>query len=226
MGAKAKTALKIVAASMLVAIIIFCVGACISLAEDTLVSWWKPFLISGMAAAALSQVVWRFWRWILDTDTKWVCYSFAVVSVTLFLASSWYVLNYALGDRTAVSYSRLPIERVYREKHYQTRRVSRRTYARGAPYWVYKADVRLPEEKIVGFKLTAAQYKSLQKGDTLVIAVRKGALGVPVVDPSMTQFPTLKKKKPRDRYRDSTRAYRRYRMYRDSLSHTRAGGMP
>lgn len=150
-------------------------------------------------AVGSGKFMWKAWKGITDSDNVWLNFGLHTVTVASLVIGAFFIGNYFLGDRNAVTYQDVAITKIYREQHYKTRRISRKVYGRGAPYWVYMADIELRGGDIKTLRLTKKRYDILSKGDTLGLAVRNGYFGSTVIDTDKIIYPKKEKKSRKKR---------------------------
>lgn len=155
-------------------------GLVINLAGRTLCAWWPVALTAVAAGAAMSGLTSRFWMWLFDLWYKWVGIVCGIIFVTGAAMLSFYGVNAWVGDDIAVVDTR--VERKYYQTRYHSRRVGRRTYARGTPYKVYMVDVSLPDGRQVTMTVGLERYNRLRKGAQMPVEVTHGFFGADVVD--------------------------------------------
>ena len=154
----ANKVLKALGLGCLGALIIACLGFSYVIYQDTLIHWWRPVVLSLTIAIGSGKFLWKSWRRLTDTEAIWVNYGVHTATVAALLIGIFFIGNYFLGDRSCITYQDVTITRVYREKHYHTKRISRRVYGRGSSYWVYKADVELPGRDSKDIRITEKRY--------------------------------------------------------------------
>lgn len=191
--------LKVLGLGFLGTLIISCIGLTMIIHKDTLTPLWQPLTLSLILAFGSGWFLWSKWCKLTNNDSIWINYGLHIVTVATFLLCFFYMGNYFLGDRENITYEDSRIARLYREQHYRTRRISRKVYGRGAPYWVYKADLELPDGSSKDIRLTKKHYDDLFRGDTLGLAVRTGFFGVKVFDTSKIKYPPQKVRKTHKR---------------------------
>lgn len=192
--------LKVLGLGFLGTLIVSCIGISSVIYKDTLIDWWKPVALALIIALGSGKFMWKMWSKLIDTDKAWINYCIHVITATSILVGIFYIGNYFIGINDKVSYQEAIITRIYREQHYKTRRISRRVYGRGAPYWVYKADLELANGESKDLRITKKRYDVLSKGDTLGLAIRAGGFGVPVIDTDLIKYPKKSKKKSKKRH--------------------------
>lgn len=162
-------------------IVIFLGGGAIWLHAHTVVSPWIP-IAAALAIAVPSGVgAWRGWRKLTGSASpvvNYLCHLLVVAPAIVFLI---YLINYLPASGKASHEEKGVVERVYREKHYRSQRVGRNHYRRGEPYYEYYIDVRFGSGSVKAFYISMEEYNRRHKGDSIAVAVGKGALGMPVV---------------------------------------------
>lgn len=184
-----KKVLKVLGLGFLGTLIVSCFGLSAVIYQDTLIQWWQPVVFSLIVALGSGKFLWKKWAALTDTDNVWCNFGLHTVTVTAVMLGGLFIGNYFLGDRNDVKYHDVTITRIYREKHHKTRRISRRVYGQGAPYWVYKADFEMPNGENKSLRLTKKHYDQLSKGDTLGLAIREGFFGATVIDTGKIKYP-------------------------------------
>lgn len=195
-----KKVLKVLGLGFLGTLIVSCFGLSAVIYQDTLIQWWKPVALSLIVALGSGKFLWKKWRSLTDYDNVWINFGLHVITVTALILGGFYIGNYFLGDRDTVTYQDVAVTRVYREQHHKTRRIGRRVYGQGAPYWVYKADIELPHGEYKSLRLTKQKYDLLSKGDTLGLAIRDGFFGTTVIDSNKIIYPKKSKKSRKKRH--------------------------
>jgi hypothetical protein len=157
-----------------------CIGIGMVLYERTLVSWWLPLGLSGVLAAVSGIVCERFWRGVTTSRSpilNFICNQVFAMAVFSALILG---VNYWLASASSAHSERVTIERKYTEKRYHSQRVGKHSYRRGAPYYVYYAEVALSDGRKKELSLPKSQYNRLRTGSGYDIQMKKGAFGLPV----------------------------------------------
>ncbi|MDE6272646.1 MAG: hypothetical protein K2M31_06530 [Muribaculaceae bacterium] len=158
----------------------------IILINYTLINRWWLCVLSGIAGVLSGVALGSRFRYLTGIGNR-VANSVACGLVTFViivfgvLAINYFPTDFSGSDG---SENRGIIEKRYQQTRYQSRRTGRRTYSRGAPYQVYFLRVALPEWGERNFEVPKKCYESVRQGDTVTIALRRGALLLPVVNPS------------------------------------------
>ena len=105
------------------------------------------------------------------------------------------LVNSMAADYSESQDVKVKVESVYRKTKYRTKRVSRRVYAKGAPYYVYGIDCRFPSGNLKSIEIPKKKYDYITKGDTVILPVCRGALGMPVIRASEIKTKTNVKPK-------------------------------
>lgn len=170
---------------VLLGIILFITVVAYALASvihaNTVVNGW--IVISGCLALALVSGVtlWRLWPKVTGTGKVWINYIMQVVVACAFFLLLFYIPNSVFSDKSTNHEEKAVAERVYSKTHYRTRRISRRTYGRGEPYYKYYVDLRFENGSRKSLEIPLKQYNRTRKGDTLRIDIEKGLYGFPVI---------------------------------------------
>lgn len=156
------------------------VSISVNLYGKTIVEPWLPYgiaLLLGVASIAVSGV----WRCLTDTSRWWInaLYGFAVVGAL----SAFAIIggNYYMADESTAHTEEVKVVDKYREKHYKSRRVSRRVYTRGAPYWTYHVTVEFADGRRKPIEVTKKRYAKIKSGSIRELTLQKGLFGMPVV---------------------------------------------
>lgn len=156
-------------------------GSAIALYGLTLINPWTAAGISLSIALATAALCRRLWNWMWDTPKEWVGILTHIIITTGFFCSSFLALNFFPASSRSAHKEKVEVVKVYREKHYQSKRVSRRTWTRGAPYYMYYIRVDVPGSRQKDLSVTLAQYNRIHKGDSVTLTLAKGLLGIPVI---------------------------------------------
>lgn len=201
---KTKQAVRIVAGTFLAVMAVSCYIGTATLLKFVFVKWWLPASIAFGISAASGLTLYRMWKWLTGRSGFVLNYICHLSFFTGFLMALMLVINYCVPADKPFRHEKAEVTKVYREKHYRTRRVSRRVYSRGAPYYVYRADLRLDNGNTSTINLDMKHYNSLNKGDSVGIVVGSGIFGWEELRADSIQYPAYKKKKhprrPRHRY--------------------------
>ncbi|MDE6083810.1 MAG: hypothetical protein K2G11_04925 [Muribaculaceae bacterium] len=142
----------------------------------------------------------RFWRWIFDSDSYALSAVAQFISTGVIVTLLFFLINFFARDKESLHSEKVRIERVYREKHYHTKRVGRRSYARGEPYYEHYIEVELPNNRRKPIHVSADDSRRLHKGDSVNVTLEKGGLGFTIFRKNSTDFYQNKKRKSRYRY--------------------------
>lgn len=179
------------------AILLILVAGISSMLESTMINTWLFFGVVAFVAAATGMVLYRPWGKLTGIDRFYVNFPLHVVVSGIVLSAALLMGNYFATD-----FDRLPRERVIVEKRitktrYKTKRVTRRTYTRGAPYKVYYLEISLPGGEHKEVYVPKKLYDKARKGDTATVNIGRGALSFPVFNPHSLELlhPHVNKKK-------------------------------
>lgn len=179
-----KTVLRWLLLGFGVAFLIFLAGGVFFILDCTVVNPWLLFGIIGVMAVISGGAAWPLWSKLTSTRKFYVNFPVHVIVFTIVAAAIFLFTNYFAADYTVYPPEKASIERVYWEQRYRTRRVSRRTYVRGAPYKVYFLDIALPDGAVKKVSVTKSKYDRAHKGDSVEIKIGKGFLGCRVINES------------------------------------------
>lgn len=149
--------------------------------RDTLISPGLLFLISVLSAVILWFPMRGMYKVILSNLNRYLqfmIHTFFALLICCFLLL-W--INSRFADESTLRIERAEVVAHYREKHYRSQRVSRHSYRRGEPYYVYVVALRFPSGSEKNFRLSLSQYNRLRTGLSISVSVREGFFGFPVV---------------------------------------------
>lgn len=176
-----KEALRVVALGFIGALCISMLGLSMVFYRDTLMPWWVP-VGTGLAVGLLSGIpLHDKWSRLTATSSRWLnylCHVAVATSVWIFAVIGG---NYLFADATTAHQERVVVEDKTRETHHKTRRVSRRVYTQGAPYYVYVLTVRFYDGRTKDMTVKQKKYSRTHIGDTLTVHMQQGLFGYPVM---------------------------------------------
>lgn len=223
MKEKTKDAYRIVLGGFAATIAILIAIADIIMLKSLLSPWLTPALCLLPVAIALAFPLRVAARWLTDSDKSWLNTSLTILFIYPLLMMALIMADKHLGDPQTRDIPAV-VNRVYKETRYKTRRVSRRVYARGAPYKVNRIDVTLANGDMRSFDVTKKVYNDANKGDTVDIPATTGLFRLVWLDQSHIKVrhphPRKKKKNGEFRFRprrSSDEVVRRHRERIDSL---------
>lgn len=165
-----------------VTLLIFLAGGILFMLESTVINPWVFFGIVFMVAAATGTVLHRAWEKITGTCKFYINYPLHLVVATILLSSAVLMTNYFPSDFSKFPEEKVIVEQKLRKTRYKTRRVSRRVYARGTPYYVYYLKITLPDGSPKEVYVKKTVYDKARTGDTATVRIGRGALSFPVFD--------------------------------------------
>lgn len=180
---------------VLVVVFLLSLAAIVVLAGLTAGSWISVVMTALIVSVISGRMVWKIWRPVTALDSLWVNLGAHTVFFTVFLTALFYTVNYIPAAVNVSEYENATVNKVFREQHYRTRRVGRRVYSRGAPYWVYRAEIKLPDKTDFTVNIPLERYKQLHKGDTVGVPVCRGALGRRIIVAEKIRYPKSTKKR-------------------------------
>lgn len=154
---------------------------------NTLVEWWIPLSITAVAAAALWMPLKGAWRKWLQTESGWTppvthFAAFILGGCALLLA-----LNYFCADDSTIHREDATVVSKETHKRHHSRRVGRRRYTTGEPYYVYDLNLQFADGRTKSLRVDASRYNRTRTGATLTLPMEKGLLGWPVIMRSMPE---------------------------------------
>lgn len=155
-------------------------GMAIVLYGRTIISPWPPIVSAVAIGAASSLAVVSAWRKFTGLGTG-ACAAIHTVLSAGVLLCAFYSINYFGADESSSRTEQVEIAALHKEKRHHSRRVGRRRYTTGQPYYVYKMDVRLPDGRIKELSTDADHYQRLHKGSKIELKLVGGRLGFDVV---------------------------------------------
>lgn len=183
-----------------VTVLIFLAAGTASMLESTIVNRWVFFGVITAVGMATGTVLHRLWGKLTGSGRFYINFPLHVVVFTIVASSSFLMINYFATDFDALPTEKVIIENRLRKTRYKTKRVSRRVYTRGAPYYVYYLKVVLPDSTPMEIYSRKKLYDEARAGDTAVIRMGRGVLSLPVADPhSLTLLHPRKSKKSKSR---------------------------
>lgn len=152
----------------------------VSLYGDTLVKPWVPFGIAaliGIGSIAFSGV----WGALTGTSKRWANALYGIVVVGAIASFAIIGGNYFFADDSTAHIENVAVVGKYREKHYKSRRVSRRVYTRGAPYYTYHVTVEFADGRRKSLKVPLKRYNRIRNGSMRELTLQTGLFGMPVI---------------------------------------------
>lgn len=152
---------------------------------NTLVEWWIPLSITAVATTALWMPLKGAWRKWLKPESAWTpavthFAAFILGGVALLLS-----LNYFGADSSTIHREEVTVVSKETHKRHHSRRVGRRRYTTGEPYYVYDLNLRFSDGRTKSIRVDAARYNRTRTGATLTLPMERGLLGWPVITRSL-----------------------------------------
>lgn len=214
---KSMEAGRIIGIGFICAVTVFSIGGMIFMLKVLISPWWIPVITAIVIGKGLALPMRGLWKWVTKSDNiplNLICHLLFTIPFLICVGLS---VNYATSGRNII-HEKAIVERVYRETRYKTRRVSRKVYTRGAPYYAYCMELRLPTGNTRDIDVKKKIYDRLSKEDTVGIDVSKGILGLLVFDAGNIH---LNDSQTAERKKESAREkrIRKYREHMDRVSH-------
>ncbi|MDE6247138.1 MAG: hypothetical protein K2M41_04770 [Muribaculaceae bacterium] len=134
-------------------------------------------VIGLLSAVALSAVI-RKWTGINNLS---LCILIGGIFMTGIFASIFYTSNMLYADHDSEYTEKACVVRKYQETHYKSKRITRKTYARGEPYQEYYIELNYSNGMTRSLLIKRSIYKYIHKGDSIDIKFQRGILGIPVI---------------------------------------------
>lgn len=193
-GEKGRLALKIILTGVIFSVTLTAYGALLIIIGRMFVAWYVPVGIAFAFSVISGIVLFPVWQRITGLAQPWVNIVVNIIVVTGVLSTLLLCINNYCGEENIYSDKGI-VERVYRETHYNYRRVAKGVYSRGAPYYVYKGKIALSDGRAADIRLKYKEYQALSKNDTLVLKMRRGLFGWDEVLTDSIQLPAQEKRK-------------------------------
>lgn len=188
----------------------------ISLSEINIIvgSWVWLAVCSVVLAAIIFLPLQKFWRWLLRIENELVRFLANIIAISPILFCIMLNINFAFTE-PGYNEKSFVVNRVYKETRYQTKRVSRKVYTRGAPYSVNRVEISDGKEYKHSFDIKKRLYDRLMTGDTVLLPLKTGCLGIEFTDPESM---TLRTPRTPEIKRESARE-KRHKAYQEHIDH-------
>lgn len=149
---------------------------------DRTLAEWPELLVLTLALAALLWLPTRkIWRRLLPSSHKAI--RITAHTVTLICAASFTILagNYYCASPSTEYMETVKVDAKFRRTHHRTRRINRRVYTQGEPYYVYYITVKFDNGRTKDLQINRKLYNLVSSGSAFRLRMRKGGLGFPVI---------------------------------------------
>ncbi len=170
-----------IAGGFLILMMISAYGAAIYLHERTLISWWIPLLVAVCFAAISGIAIWKSWRKLTDSGSfllNYICH--VVFSCGIFLVAI-YGLNFCFSDKDTSETQQVTVESKYTKTRHHQKRVSRRVYTQGSPYYVYYFRLRFEDGREKDINVPRDRYNRTRHGSAIPVTTRTGLFGITII---------------------------------------------
>lgn len=191
---KVKSVVRWVALGFGVALLILLAGGIAGMIGTTMLNWWVFFGIIVIVAAATGTVLHCGWEKLTGTGKFYINFPLHMVVFTIVAAAALLMGNYYGSDFSSFQEEKVIVNQKIRKTRYQTKRISRRVYTRGAPYYVHYVDITLPGGTRKEIFVNRNVYNKAHVGDTATIRMGRGALSFRVIDPNSLKLPSTRHK--------------------------------
>lgn len=195
-----KSVLRWLALGFGTVLLLVAAGLTVTLAHHTMFNPWLFFSLVFLASAASAIPAARLWRAVTGWESVIWNALLHVVALSALISGVILSVNYFCARSENFIAEKVIVEQKIRKTEYTSRRISRRVYTRGNPYYVYEVELRFvspdfaSREKTV--RIPKKQYDAVHRGDTATVALGRGALGMPVFN-DRTLTPLHPRKKTR-----------------------------
>lgn len=169
----------------------------------TLINRWLFLILVGLGSAWISLMIGKRWAKLTGISQTAVNFIGGWVIIGVIVAGAILMVNYSWAYKSAISSELVVVTGRCQETHYHTRRISRKVTVRGAPYQVYFVTLDMPGAGERKMKVEKKIHDSIEKGDTVEVAIGRGILGWPVI-----KAETVKPLHPRKPKKNKTRRCR------------------
>lgn len=121
------------------------------------------------------------WHKRLHTEYVWGPLAAHFAAIILVGSTLLLSANYFCADDSTIHREDATVVSKETHKRHHSRRVGRRRYTTGEPYYVYDLNLRFSDGRTKSIRVEAAQYNRTRTGATLTLLMEKGLLGWPVI---------------------------------------------
>lgn len=182
-NSKSKSVLRWVGFAVGSTLLLFLAGGIGAMLESTMVNPWIFFGVVIALGVASGAVLHRSWGKLTGSGKLYLNFPLHVVVFTIVMSAALLMGNYFATDFDRLPAGRVIVENRLTKTRYHSKRVTRRTYTRGAPYKVYYLEISFPDGKRKEVYVKKSLYDKARKGDTATVSIGRGALSFPVFDP-------------------------------------------
>lgn len=191
---KVKSVLRWLALGFGVTILIMLAGGIAGMTETTMLNWRVFFGIIVTVAAATGTVLHRGWEKLTGIGKFYINFPLHMVVFTIVVAAALLMGNYFGSDFSAFQEEKVVVDQKIRKTRHHTKRVSRRVYTYGTPYYVYYVDIALPDGTRKEIYVNKKVYDRAHAGDTATVRIGRGPLSFRVLDPNSLKLPPARHK--------------------------------
>lgn len=189
-----------------IALVITGIAISVTITQHTIFNLGLFFGLVFMASAASAIPACRLWQKITGWEGMVWNGLLHVVVLSALLSGVILSVNYFCASDGNFARERVIVENKYRKTEYQSRRISRRVYTRGNPYYVYEVELRFLKPEFAArnktVRIPKKQYDALRLGDTATVSLGRGALSMPVFnDRTLNPLHPRKKTRHHNNYR-------------------------
>jgi len=165
---------------LMVFLTIASLGGIVGLADRTLVKWWLPGIVCLLIASVAAPLTAGLWGRLTGSNLRLLNMGVALLFTLVFTSGIFYSCNYIFASSQGHE-EKMEIVRKYTKTRYQSKRVGRNRYVRGAPYKVYFADIVFPDGRKKSLEIPFKSYKKCREGSEGKIMISRGFFGADVI---------------------------------------------
>lgn len=193
-----KSVLRWLAFGSGIALLMIAAGLTVTLSHHTMFNPWMLFSLIFLGSAVSAIPAARLWRTITGWESVVWNALLHIVALSALLSAVILSVNYFCARNENFISEKVIVEEKIRKTEYTSRRISRRVYTRGNPYYVYEVELRFLSPDFAGkdktVRISKKLYDSVRRGDTATVSLGHGALGMPVFnDRTLTPLHPRKK---------------------------------
>lgn len=180
---KSQEAARVIVKGVITTLSVFCAIGSIIEFKYILSPAWIPLAVASLVTLLLYSPLQRFTKWITDSSKNWANAMIYIILAYPLTIAGILAVN-SIFSLSAETPERVFVSRVYKEKRYKSRRVSRRVHVRGAPYYAYCIKIEFDNGDTRTIDINKSFYKQVRKGDFLTVYKRTGIMGITTFEPN------------------------------------------
>lgn len=149
--------------------------------EKTLVTWWRPVLVSAVVAVSTGLCLADRWRWLTASGNRTVNFLCHLYVVGTLGYAACMVSNYYVSDRASAVREEVVVQKRLKTAHKTYRRLSRNRMVPNGVRYAYAVVVAFADGVQKEIPVSFAEYKRTGRNRKKVLIVEKGLFGMPVI---------------------------------------------